>query len=109
MALYDFYSSLLLNRPVIEKDPLGSYAEGLKAITEFKGAITAETTNNKRVGDKLTPSSVYTLTTSKKVQINFGDIITFDNISYRVLSDSKQTPKSANLDIKQYLMEIIKV
>ena len=100
--LHDFYSTLILNDVTEQKDGLGASTEVLKPIMNFKGAITASSISNKEYGDQLAPSSVYMLTTSRKVPIQFGQVITQNNTTFKVVSEYRFTPKSAGLDIKQY-------
>ena len=105
--LNDFYSTLVLNEVTQIKDEYGSFTEGLRPILSFKGAITASSISNKEYGDQLAPSSVYMLTTSRKIPIEFGQVIMQDKATFRVVSEYRFTPKSAGLDIKQY--NVVKV
>ena len=107
--LHDFYSTLVLNDVKEIKDGYGASSGVLRVVTSFKGAITASSISNKEYGDQLAPSSVYMLTTSRKVPIQFGQVITQDSATFKVVSEYRYTPRSAGLDIKQYNLSKIKI
>lgn len=50
---------------------------------------------------------MYTLSTSKSIQIDFGDLIKYEGKVYKVVSNKNelQTPRFSNLDLQQYIVE----
>lgn len=81
------------------------YVEG----AEFNAAIVFDTSIEARVADKQGVTSLYTVTTSKNITLEYHDIFkrVKDNKIFRVTSDGddKYTPKSATLDMRQVTAE----
>lgn len=110
MALIDFYNTLTIIRETYEEDEFGSCTAKAQVVKTFQGAITVGTLAMKELGDQDMSETVGTLTTSKEEPVLFNDIIKDEKgDNYRVVSDSKETPRSAGLNIKQYTVRKIKV
>lgn len=75
----------------------------------FYAAITFDTSIEARVADKQGVTSLYTVTTSRSVVLEYHDIFKRkrDGKIFRVTSDGddKYTPKSAGLDMRQVTAE----
>lgn len=82
-----------------------SWQEGAK----FSAAITFDTSIEARVGEKQGVTSVYTITTSKSVVLEYHDVLKrlYDGKIFRVTSDGddKYAPESATLDMRQVTAE----
>lgn len=76
---------------------------------EFEGAITLDTSIEARVGEKQGVTALYTVTTSKGVNLQYHDVFRRESDSkiFRVTSDGddKHTPRSANLNMRQVSAE----
>ena len=72
---------------------------------EFQAAITLDTSIEARVGEKQGVTALYTVTTSKALNLQYHDVFKrlSDGKVFRVTSDGddKHTPRSANLDMRQ--------
>lgn len=82
-----------------------TYAEGV----EFKAAIVFDTSIEARRAQGEGVSSVYTVTTSRELTLEYHDVFKrkTDNKIFRVTSDGddKYTPKSAGLNMRQVTAE----
>lgn len=91
------------------KDGYGSYTDSFVEGVDFDAAITFDTSIEARVGEKQGVSSLYTVTTSKAMVLNYHDVFkrVRDGKVFRVTSDGddKFTPASASLDIRQVTAE----
>lgn len=107
MALTDFYKDVIFLNKISQSDGLGGiefvYIEGVK----FKGVITRESNTQIRIAEQEGLKAVYTLSTSKSIQIDFGDLIKYEGKVYKVVSNKNelQTPHFSNLDLQQYIVE----
>lgn len=107
MALSDFYKDIFFLNKISNSDGLGGiefiYMEGAK----FKGVITIESNTETRIAEQQGLKSIYTLSTSKGIQIDFGDLIKSEDKVYKVVSvkNELQTPHFSNLDLQQYELE----
>ena len=80
-----------------------------KLGAEFKAAIVFDTSMEARTADKQGVTSLYTVTTSKALTLEYHDVFkrVRDGKIFRVTSDGddKYTPASATLDMRQVTAE----
>ena len=99
---------VLLDKQTVS-DGYGGYISVWREGAEFSAAITFDTSIEARTAEKQGVTSRYTVTTSRKISLEYHD--TFkrlrDNKIFRVTSDGddKYTPASATLDMKQVTAE----
>lgn len=86
-------------------DGYGGYVTEWVDGAEFQGAITLDTSIEARVGEKQGVTALYTVTTSKAINLQYHDVFRrlSDGKIFRVTSDGddKHTPQSANLNMRQ--------
>lgn len=84
---------------------ISTYAEG----APFKAAIVFDTSMEARTAEKQGVTSLYTVTTSRALTLEYHDVFkrTRDNKIFRVTSDGddKYTPASTALDMRQVTAE----
>lgn len=84
---------------------INTWTDGAK----IKGAMAFNTSQEARIGQALSVTSVYTLTTKKNVNLQYHDVLvrSRDKKIFRVTSDGddKFTPDSANLNMRQVSCE----
>ena len=82
-----------------------TYVDG----AEFQAAIVFDTSIQARMADKQGVTSLYTVTTSKNITLEYHDVFkrVRDNKIFRVTSDGddKYTPKSSTLDMREVTAE----
>ena len=82
-----------------------TYVEG----AEFKGAVTFDVSIDARSASKQGVTSLYTLTTSRAIVLDYHDVVKRirDGKIFRITSDGedKFTPQSAGLDMRQVTAE----
>lgn len=82
-----------------------TYVEG----AEFQGAVTFDASMEARFASKQGVTSLYTLTTSRTVMLDYHDVVKRkrDGKVFRITSDGddKFTPQSAGLDMRQATAE----
>lgn len=82
-----------------------AWSDGAK----FQAAIVLDTSIEAVVAEKQGVTSVYTITVSKSMNLEYHDVIKrlYDGKVFRVTSDGddKHTPKSATLDMRQVTAE----
>ena len=92
-----------------EPDGYGGYISTYVEGAEFKAAIVFDTSMEARTADKQGVTSLYTVTTSKALTLEYHDVFkrVRDNKIFRVTSDGddKFTPASATLDMRQVTAE----
>ena len=92
-----------------EPDGYGGYRTTYVSGAPFQAAITFDTSMEARVADKQGVTSLYTVTTSKALTLEYHDIFrrVIDGKVFRVTSDGddKFTPASATLDMRQVTAE----
>lgn len=92
-----------------EPDGYGGYRTTYVSGVSFQAAITFDTSMEARVADKQGVTSLYTVTTSKALTLEYHDIFrrVIDGKVFRVTSDGddKFTPASATLDMRQVTAE----
>lgn len=90
-------------------DGYGGYTRTWTEGTSFYAAITFDTSLQARVADKQGVTSLYTVTTSRALTLEYHDV--FQRVSdgkiFRVTSDGddKYTPASTALDMRQVTAE----
>ena len=90
-------------------DGYGGYITTYVAGASFQAAIVFDTSMQARVADKQGVTSLYTVTTSKALTLEYHDVFKRlkDNKVFRVTSDGddKYTPASSTLDMRQVTAE----
>lgn len=98
----------MLNKSKVD-DGYGGYKNAYVDGVEFECAITFDTSIQARRADKEGVSSLYTITTSRNMTLEYHDVFrrNKDNKIFRVTSDGddKFTPQSATLDMRQVTAE----
>lgn len=101
-------SCVLLNKQTAP-DTYGGYVTSWVDGAPFKAAISFDTSMEARVADKQGVTSLYTVTTSRALTLEYHDVFrrVSDGKIFRVTSDGddKYTPKSAGLDMRQVTAE----
>lgn len=99
---------VILNKQTTQ-DTYGGYITTWADGAEFKAAITFDTSLEARVADKQGVSSLYMVTTSRSLTLEYHDVFrrVSDGKIFRVTSDGddKYTPRSAGLDMRQVTAE----
>lgn len=92
-----------------QQDGYGGYTSTWVDGAEFKAAIVLDTSMQARIGEKQGVTALYTVTTSKILNLQYHDVFrrTEDSKVFRVTSDGddKKTPASAGLDMRQVTAE----
>ena len=90
-------------------DGYGGYDTEWYPGAEFKAAIVLDTSIEARVGEKQGVTALYTVTTTKALNLQYHDVFQrkSDGKIFRVTSDGddKHTPASANLNMRQVTAE----
>ena len=90
-------------------DGYGGYIDRYEDGVDFKAAIAFDTSIEARVGEQQGVTSLYTVTTSRAMTLEYHDVFrrVSDGKVFRVTSDGddKYTPKSAGLDMRQVTAE----
>lgn len=99
---------VLLNKQTTA-DGYGGYISTYTDGAEFQAAIVFDTSIEARVAEAQGVTSRYTVTTSRKMVLEYHDVFrrVRDGKLFRVTSDGddKYTPKSAGLDMRQVTAE----
>ena len=99
---------VILNK-VTEKDGYGGYKTSYTEGADFDAAIVLDTSIEARRAEREGVKSLYTVTTSKVLNLQYHDVFkrVKDNAIFRVTSngDDKKTPPSATLDMRQVTAE----
>lgn len=99
---------IMLNKATVD-DGYGGYITTWTEGAQFKAAIVFDTSMQARIADKQGVSSMYTVTTSKTLTLEYHDVFKRlkDNKVFRVTSDGddKYTPASSTLDMRQVTAE----
>lgn len=92
-----------------EDDGYGGYITTWNEGAYFKAAITFDTSIEARTAEKSGVTSLYTVTTSRSLTLEYHDVFrrARDNKIFRVTSDGddKYTPASTRLDMRQVTAE----
>ena len=98
----------MLNKTVVS-DGYGGYTTAWTKGAEFTAAIVFDTSIQARQAEASGVTSMYTVTTSKKMHLEYHDVFrrVSDKKIFRVTSDGddKYTPASASLDMRQVTAE----
>lgn len=90
-------------------DGYGGYTTEWVEGAEFQAAIVLNNSMEARVAEKQGVTALYTITTSKALNLQYHDVFKRieDGKIFRVTSDGddKKTPKSATLDMRQVSAE----
>lgn len=113
MSLIDEYMEMSGGCVMLDKrtvsDGIGGYKITYVEGAEFSAAITLDTSIQARVAEKQGVTALYTVTTSRVLNLQYHDIFRrkSDNKVFRVTSDGddKLTPPSATLDMRQVSAE----
>jgi len=107
--LDDAMETCVIMDKTTQPDGYGGYISKYKEGVQFKAAIVFDTSIEARVADKEGVTSLYTVTTSKALTLEYHDVFKRlrDNKVFRVTSDGddKFTPASATLDMRQVTAE----
>lgn len=92
-----------------EADGYGGYVITWKDGAEFSAAIVLDSSMQARIAEKQGVSSLYTVTTTKALNLQYHDVFrrADDGKIFRVTSDGddKKTPASASLNMRQVTAE----
>lgn len=90
-------------------DGYGGYVTAWVDGAEFEAAIVLDTSMQARIGEKQGVTALYTVTTTKALNLQYHDVFrrVEDNKVFRVTSDGddKKTPLSAGLNMRQVSAE----
>lgn len=90
-------------------DGYGGYDAVWSEGAEFDATVILDTSMEARIGEKQGVTAVYTVTTSKAMNLQYHDVFKrlSDGKVFRVTSDGddKKTPMSATLDMRQVTAE----
>lgn len=90
-------------------DGYGGYITSWVEGAEFQAAIVLDTSMQARVAEKQGVTALYTITTSKAINLQYHDVFkrSSDGKIFRVTSDGddKKTPANANLNMRQVSAE----
>lgn len=107
--LQDFMARCVLLDKRTTADGYGGYHTEWSDGAEFDAAIVSDTSMQARVGEKQGVTSLYTITTSKALNLQYHDVFRrlSDGKIFRVTSDGddKKTPASATLNMRQVTAE----
>lgn len=101
----DFMDKCIMLNKVTTADGYGGYITTWTDGAEFDAAITFNTSMEARTAEKAGVTSLYTVTTSKALTLEYHDVFrrVRDGKVFRVTSDGddKFTPASSTLDMRQ--------
>lgn len=105
----DFMDKCIMLNKITTADGYGGYITTWVDGAEFDAAITFDTSMQARTADKAGVTSLYTVTTSRALTLEYHDVFrrVRDGKVFRVTSDGddKFTPASATLDMRQVTAE----
>lgn len=110
MSLIDdfMFDCVMLDKTTVS-DGYGGYTTTWREGAEFSAAITFDTSMQARTAEKAGVTSLYTVTTSRALTLEYHDVFkrVKDGKVFRVTSDGddKYTPASAGLDMRQVSAE----
>ena len=94
---------------VTEADGYGGYISTYVEGAEFEAVAVLDTSMQARIAEKQGVTNLYTVTTSKSINLQYHDVFKRkrDNKIFRVTSDGddKKTPGSATLNMRQVSAE----
>lgn len=99
---------VMLNKQT-HSDGYGGYTTTWADGAEFDAAVVLDTSMEARIGEKQGVTALYTITTSKALNLQYHDVFrrVKDGKIFRVTSDGddKHTPASAGLNMRQVSAE----
>lgn len=105
----DFMDKCIMLNKVTTADGYGGYITTWADGAEFDAAITFDTSMEARTADKAGVTSLYTVTTTRALTLEYHDVFrrVRDGKVFRVTSDGddKFTPASSTLDMRQVTAE----
>lgn len=110
MSLLDefMYECVFVSKQIVD-DGFGGYANVWKEGAKFNAAITFSTSMEARIAEAQGVHSLYTVTTSKDLTLEYHDVFKrlSDGKVFRVTSDGDDsfTPPSATLNMRQVTAE----
>lgn len=94
----------MLDKTTTTPDGYGGYIKTYRDGAQFQAAITFNTSMEARVADAQGVTSLYTVTTSREITLEYHDVFRReeDGKIFRVTSDGddQYTPRSATLDMR---------
>lgn len=107
--LNEAFETCVIMDKTTQPDGYGGYISTYTDGAEFKAAIVFDTSMEARTADKQGVTSLYTVTTSRGLTLEYHDVFkrVRDGKVFRVTSDGddKFTPASATLDMRQVTAE----
>lgn len=109
MAIQDFFKPLVSLEEQNAFDGMGGFETKYIEKMSFIGGISTDNASESKIAEKNTPTTTFTLTTMKDVEINYGNLIKdaeTGNI-YKITSDPNDMiiPKKSKLNIKSCSIE----
>lgn len=99
---------IIFNKSIVD-DGYGGYTTQWTEGAHFSGAIVLNNSMEARIAEQQGVTSLYTVTTSKALNLQYHDVFkrVSDSKIFRVTSDGddKKTPQSATLDMRQVSAE----
>lgn len=114
MSLLDeAYESFTIMNKVTDNDSYGGVVTTWTEGAEIQGALVLNSSTQAMIAQAMGVTSVYTLTTTKDVELWFHDVIkrASNGEVFRVTSDGhdNKTPNSATLNMRQVTLEAWKL
>lgn len=107
--LQDAMEKCILIDKTTRADGYGGYITSWVEGAEFRAATVLDTSIEARIGEKQGVTALYTVTTSKAMNLQYHDVFkrSRDGKIFRVTSDGddKRTPNSAGLNMRQVTAE----
>lgn len=107
--LSDAMTTCVILNKQIQQDGYGGYITTWSEGALFDAAIVLDTSMQARVGEKQGVTALYTITTTKALNLQFHDVFRRleDGKIFRVKSDGddKKTPQAAGLNMRQVTAE----
>ena len=107
--LEDAFENCVMMDKTTQPDGYGGYISTYAEGAPFKAAIVFDTSMQARTAEKQGVTSLYTITTSRALTLEYHDVFkrVSDNKIFRVTSDGddKFTPASTQLDMRQVTAE----
>lgn len=107
--LQEAMTDCIMLDPKHVEDGYGGFIITYEESVPFQAALVKDTSMQARIAEKDGVTSLYTVTTEKKITLQFYDVFKrlSDNKIFRITGDStdKETPNSATLNMKQVSAE----
>lgn len=109
MAIKDFFKPLVLLEEQNVFDGMGGFETKYIEKMSFIGGISTDNASESKIAEKNKPTTTFTLTVTKGVEINYGDLIkdTETENVYKITSDPNDMiiSKKSKLNIKSCSLE----